>query len=187
VKLEFREALIGFFGPGASSEEGYRIGREAGHAFALRATAFIDDLEAFESDPEHKARLEGEIDWAPVGRALPLTAGALQLFVPRSFGRALTYRLRFQGEGKRFELRGEKRLGRRPGLRQLTTLYSDLFEEGEEEPVYRGILRVPIAEALRFGLEIRVPGKGFLGSLGATSRFLRFAQRQLLASVKARS
>jgi hypothetical protein len=175
MKLEFREVLRGVVGAAESAEDGY----QTGSAFSFQAKATIEDLDAFEADPEHRARLEGKVDWASLPDSPPLGSSEVRLFVPRAGGRAFLYRLSFESGGTRFELRGEKRLGARPTLREITTLYVDLFQEGDQQPVARGILRVPLGEALRFGFHVRVPGRGLLRSVGPALRFFRFSQRQL--------
>ena len=187
MRLEFREVLKGFVGPGQSATNGFQAGRQSGGAFAFRAKATIEDLDAFEADPEHRARLEGEVDWAPLARGLPLRNSEVRVFVAREGGRAHIYQLSFERGERRFELRGEKRLGHRPTFRELTTLYVDLLEEGYEQPVARGILRVPLLEALRFGFHVRVPERGLLHSIGPALRFLRFSQRQMKMAVPPRA
>jgi len=175
VKLSFQERLCGYVGAGPDDASGFAEGRRSGGGFSFRATATIDDLDAFEADPRHPVRLEGEAEYAPAGAGRLLEGAELQLLVPRPGGRALRYRLPFEAGGRRLELRGEKRIGARPGYRAFTTLYAELLEDGE--PIARGRLHVPPGEALRFAFGMRGAG-GPLSGIAPGLRLLRFVWRE---------
>lgn len=175
MKLSFRERLRGYVGNGADEAAGFAEGRRSGGAVSFAARATIDDLDAFEADPRHRVRLEGEAEYEPLGRGRLLEGAELQLLVPRPGGRALRYRLPFEVGGRRLELRGEKRIGAWPGYRSFTTLYVELLEEGE--PIARGRLHVPLGEALRFAFGMRGAG-GPLSGLAPGLRLLRFVLRE---------
>jgi hypothetical protein len=188
MRLTFREVLRGYVGHGVDHADGFADGRRSGGALTFSAVATIENLDTFETDPKHPALLEGTVDYAPIGRGLPIRDGVLHLFVPAADGRRLRYRIPFEAAGRRYEIRGEKRVSRRPSLRALTTLYVDLVEhrDAEEtlsssEPLARGWLRVPLVEAIRFPFTVRVPGRSRVSSVGPALRFLWFAQRQLAA------
>ena len=185
MKLTFREALRGYVAPSTDHAAGFAQGRLGGGALGFRALATIDDLDAFETDPTHPVALEGAVDYAPLGRDLPLRGGVLNLLVPGGGGRRLRYRIPFEAEGRRFEIVGEKRISRRSGFRDFTTLYVDLFEVHDAspapEPLARGRLHVPLAEALRFPFGMRGPGRSGLAALVPVFRFLRFVRREIAA------
>jgi cholesterol oxidase len=187
MELTFREALHGYVAAAPEHAAGDAEGRRSGGRLGFRALARIEDIDRFEADPDHPIRLDGEVDYAPLGGSLPLRGGVLNVFVVRAGGRRMLYRLPFEAAGRRYVIVGEKRLPRPPTLANMTTLFTDLMEEGRSEPIARGILRVPPLEVLRFGLHVRVPGRGLLGSLGPALRFLLFSQRQLRAALPATS
>ncbi|MFQ5666796.1 MAG: hypothetical protein ACE5I7_10245 [Candidatus Binatia bacterium] len=186
MTLTFREALRGYVGQGADHAAGFADGRRSGGALSFRALATIDDLATFETDPMHTVALAGEIDYAPLGGCLPFRAGTIHLLVPHREGWRLLYRLPFEGRGRRCLLVGEKRIPKRPGFRDFTTLYTELFGEGDSEGsdspgelLARGQLRVPFGEALRFPFTLRVPGHGAASSLRPALRFFLFVRRQM--------
>lgn len=183
--LTFRETLSGFLAEAADHEAGFRSGRLLGRAFAYHALVTIDDLAAFEADPDHPARLEGTVDFAPLGTSLPMRNGLMHLFVQREAGRRILYRLPFEAGNDRFVLLGEKRLRRRAGRwQEMTTLFADLHvADAEGQPVgmplARGILRVGVRDALVLPFTFRSPGNSVAGTARAALRFLWFASRQV--------
>jgi cholesterol oxidase len=182
--LSFREMLQGFLGEGPDHESACADGRRRRQVFRYRALATINDLAAFEADPDHPVALEGTIDYAPLGLGLPLLGGSMNLFVDRPAGRRILYHLPFEAPGGRFVVVGEKRLAGKRRWQEMTTLYADLYHpvgQGDSlgEPVARGILRVRLRVALALPLTIRSPGRSPVVGLGAAVRFLRFSARSL--------
>src|SRR5579862_9797878 len=77
----FREKMAGGFALGETDPEtGEKAGQSAGNVFTMHGTILIDDLERFMSDPNHPGSITGSIDFDPVGRNLPSTAGVFNLF-----------------------------------------------------------------------------------------------------------
>ncbi len=188
MKLTFRETLRGYVAPAVDHATGFAQGRRSGKALSFQALATIEDLDAFESDPQHSVTLEGEVDYAPLGRGLLMRDAVIHLFVPGPQGRLLRYRIPFEADGRGYLLLGEKRIGRWPSFRAMTTLYAELFEETRgadartaAKPLARGQLRVPFTEAIRFPFTLRVPGYALVSSLRPALRFLWFSRRQLTA------
>jgi len=182
--LSFREMLQGFVGQGPDDESACADGRRRGQMFRYRALARINDLAAFEAEPEHPVALEGTVDYAPLGVGLPLRGGSMKLFVERPEGRRILYRLPFEAPGGHFVLLGEKRLEGRRRWREMTTLHAELYRSAGQgdavgEAVARGILRVPVRAALMLPLTMRSPGRSPVVGLGAAVRFLRFSARSL--------
>lgn len=183
--LTFRETLRGFLAEAPDHDAGVRAGRALGRAFAYHALVTIDTVAAFEADPEHPARLEGTVDYVPLGTGLPMDGGLVNLFVWREDGMRIIYRLPFRAGTDRFVLLGEKRLRRGAGRwQEMTTLFADLYRADEEGravgmPLARGILRVALRDALLLPLTFRSPGNSALRTAGAALRFLRFASREL--------
>jgi len=183
--LTFRETLRGFLAEAPDHDAGVRAGRALGRAFAYHALVTIDSVAAFEADSEHPARLEGTVDYVPLGTSLPMGGGLMNLFVRRQDGMRILYRLPFRAGSNRFVLVGEKRLGRGAGRwQEMTTLFADLYGADEEGqvvgmPLARGILWVALRDAVLLPLTFRSPGNPGLRTAVAALRFLRFVSRQL--------
>jgi hypothetical protein len=186
TQLTFREALRGFLGRGPDHAAGFDDGRGRGGAVTFRAVATIDDLDAFGVAPTRPIALAGAIDYGPLGSELPLRGAQLELFARRDGELRFLYRLPFEASGRSYVLLGEKRLGSLATPTRLTTLYATLYETSVgadtpvSDPLARGILRVPLAEALRFPFAVRVAGRGALGSLWPALRFLVICEGELL-------
>jgi hypothetical protein len=188
--LRFTEALSGYMAASESHEAGYRAGRAAGGRVRYRATAHIDNLDSFLRDPQHVARMTGDVDVAGLGEGMPIDEGRIELFCCReglpagqASRKVIVYHLPFRQRERRYLLRGEKRIEDDPGFdvwKDMTTLYAELVDRSsapDGPPMAIGILRIGPLAALRMGFTFR--GGGLVATAKASLRFLLFASREL--------
>lgn len=142
--LEFKESMSGWIGIG---EPEYLAGRIAGQQentpIRFDARIIINNLEQFIHLPEHRARLEGTLTFAPLGGSLPMEDGIFNLFSlePATGIRLMVYSFRFTaGSGKQYYLYGEKHIKDDPGfdlLEDMTTLFTTIYAGPDAQaPIY---------------------------------------------------
>jgi cholesterol oxidase len=181
--LRFTEALSGYMTAADNHEAGYCAGRAAGGRVRYRATAYIDDLDAFLRDPQHGAAMTGVVDVAGLGQGMPIDEGRIEMFCRRESRKVIAYDLPFRQGERRYLLRGVKRIHDDPGFdvwKDMTTLYAELLDLSsapDGPPLAVGILRIGPLAALRMGFTFR--GAGLLATAVASLRFLLFASREL--------
>jgi cholesterol oxidase len=111
IGITFRETMSGGFALGHTDPgAGARAGERAATTLAMHAAVAIADVHRFVSDPTHTGRLTGDIDFAPLGRAIPASAGVLRLFCPADVPnmRYMVYELAFTLQGQDYYLAGHK-------------------------------------------------------------------------------
>lgn len=200
-RLEFTEKMTGAFGFGeteyragfatGSAADGGRpsgAGSTAGGALSFRLTISTDDVDAFISDPDHKAVARGWVHSEALGGRRPVESGLFDLFVdtgPRT--RHMLYRLYFtDATGRPLTLAGYKDVSPGPINRvwpETSTLYTRILDghiavqDGGQSAtsgvVGSGILRI---RPLDFAWQLttfRVHGPGLGGELAALDRFGR--------------
>jgi cholesterol oxidase len=181
--LRFTEALTGYMAAAEDYEAGYRAGRGADARVRYRATAHIDDLEAFLRDPQHSAAMTGVVDVAGVGQAMPIEGGRIEMFCRREGRKLIAYHLPFRQGERRYLLQGLKHIHDDPGFdvwKDMTTLYAELLDLSLAPggpPIAMGILRIGPLAALQMGFTFR--GAGLRSTAVASLRFLLFASREL--------
>lgn len=131
-RLEFTEEMKGFVTPGEADPS--RGGQAPGRAACMfHLTIKIDDVDRFVTSPDHEARAEGWVEYAPLGGRRPVERGVFNLFTHETdpSRKQMRYRLFFSdGSGHPFTLTGEKEIQDDPGLdvwRDTTTLYTRLY------------------------------------------------------------
>ncbi len=158
---------------------------EAG-AVPIRFTAQVKvaDLHDFMRVGEHRAGLEGTLDYAPLGSGLPMKDGVFYLFRPdpQTAQYKLIYRFGFDGsDGKAYTLYGEKTLRDDPGFdivddmtRLATTIYQGTPETGTVWA--SGEMRFLLKDLPSFVASMKVTGaKTPWTAIAARLAFLSFA------------
>src|SRR5437762_2950974 len=96
----------------------------------LEADVSIDDLDSFLVDPNHRARLSGEV--RVEGKSRFPAEGKVELFVvgDRPGQRLMRYEATFTNGSSQYKFVGTKHVGRATGLfvwRDVTTLYTTIW------------------------------------------------------------
>ena len=183
--LRFSESLIGYLAEGEDCQSAYETGRMAGNSARFWVTMRIPDLKSFIADPEHTAPTRGRVRLSGLGSSMTTEGARVHLFCRRNGQKRLLYYLPFLSEGKRYLLRGEKRLQNPKGLaawRQMTTLYAELVRlEDEGGPVLaRGVLHIGPRQVMLQTLSFRPEGTSNpIRFLTDCFRFLRFSSREM--------
>jgi hypothetical protein len=183
--LRFSESLRGYLAEGEDCWSGYETGRTAANSARFWVTVRIPDLKSFIADPEHIAPMTGRVGLSGLGSSMATEGACLHLFCRRDGQKRLLYHLPFRWEGKRYLLRGEKRLQNPKGLaawRQMTTLYAELVRlEDEGGPVLAtGVLRIGPRQVMLQALSFRPEGTSNpIRFLTNCFRFLRFSSREM--------
>ena len=155
--ITFKEKMSGGFALGETDPEtGAKVGKSAGNVFTMHGTINIDDLERFWDDPAHPGSITGSIDFDPLGRNLPSTAGVFNLFSPTGDPPVnyMVYELGFNAtDGKPYYMAGEKKVKQGPITEMwtaTTTLYTQLHQGTDKSgPVVgAGVLTLGLADLL---------------------------------------
>lgn len=168
--ITFTETMHGPFALGSDDPAaGAAEGERAGTILVFHANIRIDDIDAFVADPEHQARLSGDVSFPPIGGKLRSIDGVFQLFSPgdRPGLKLMVYEQGLEHRGKAYYVAGHKNVENDPGFDMwpdTTTLYTRLHEGPDKgAPVIgAGILRLDLKEFLRILSTIRVRGCGSL-------------------------
>lgn len=158
VGLEFSEEMKGHVAAGiqGASENDFREGEQRGRANggALRVWLwiYIDNLEEFVNDAAHEARVQGYIDYAPLGGKRTIERGAFNLFWadPISHTKRMHYALQCTGrDGQAYLLEGHKEIRDDRGWdawADNTTLFTTIHRGATtQDPVFsRGIIHVRV-------------------------------------------
>ncbi|MGQ9571789.1 MAG: hypothetical protein ACUVV3_01155 [Dehalococcoidia bacterium] len=183
--LRFSESLSGHLAEGEDCWSAYETGRIARNTARFWVTVRIADLRSFIADPEHMAPMTGRLRVSGLGDSMPTEGARVHLFCRRNGEKRLLYYLPFRWEGKRYLLRGAKRLQNPKGLamwRQMTTLYAELLRLDDEEGavIERGVLRIGPRQVVLQGLSFRPEGtRNPIRFLADCFRFLRFSSREM--------
>lgn len=183
--LRFSESLSGYLAEGEECQSAYETGRMAGNSARFWVTVRIPDLKSFIADPEHIAPMTGRVRLSGLGNSMATEGARVHLFCRRNGEKRLLYYLPFRWEGKRYLLRGEKRLQNPKGLatwRQMTTLYAELVRlEDEGGPVVgRGVLRIGPRQVMLQALSFRPEGTSNpIRFLADCFRFLHLSSREM--------
>lgn len=186
--IRFRETMAGGVMCGERDYlKGERKGRVAGHLLAMHASVQIDDLQRFIEDPQHPGRLDGTIDFTPMGEAIPARHGQFNLFTPatRPDTKHMIYELGFEHEGQDYYLAGYKEVRDDPGFdlwSDTTTLYSRIHRGSDAtcEIIAAGILTLGMSELMHLLSSMEVTGtESETEKLGALARFGSFFMGEL--------
>jgi predicted acylesterase/phospholipase RssA len=166
TELRFTETMRGAIGFGIDDPE-LAWKASAGAELAVRLTVEVGGVSSFLGDPQHEARLSGEVKSEVFGGTLPVERGTFNLFVEDTDGRRrMLYRVFFRdGAGHPLTLIGEKRVPQRPTRgpwTDTTTLYVrvlrghvDADSDDDPQVVGAGVLRISASGFLRQLLTFR--------------------------------
>ncbi|NMH65022.1 patatin-like phospholipase family protein [Shewanella salipaludis] len=189
--LTFNETMQGAFSlDTVEPAEGQGRGQVANTSLAMHASVAIDELQAFIEDPEHKGRLTGTIDFAPLGMGIQANTGVFNLFKPTEDPQLtlMVYELGFEHEGKAYYLAGRKEVrdGSIFGLwSETTTLYTRLHKGADKSgPVIgAGILTLGAGDLLKLMSTLGVTrAHGISAKAKTLGAFGGFFMRQLWAT-----
>jgi hypothetical protein len=179
--LTFRETMSGPFSMGETDP---RVGAKKGEAtpITMNATVTIDDLEEFQSSPQHAGRLNGQLDFAPFGMAIPASRGVFKLFSPVEdpLMKYMVYELAFTHAGQEYYLAGHKEVKDDPGFdlwKDTTTLYTTLHQGTDKNApvVGAGILSLGMGDFLKLISTVSAIGShGVKESASAVAAFGTF-------------
>ncbi len=182
--ITFKETMAGGFALGTTDPE---VGAKSKDELAMHATIQIHDIDTFIADPQHKAKLTGTIDFAPMGTGMVATSGVFGLFSP-SGDPALTYmvyELGFAHGGHRWYLAGKKHVKLGSPLRlwgETTTLYTTLHQGVDATGAIAGagVLSLGVVDLLKLMGTVQATDSDSLGeSASAIGKFFRFFAGEL--------
>lgn len=186
--LQFKETMAGGFALGVTeAAQGLAQGTQQNQQLVMHAEVRIDDMSAFVKDPEHRGRLTGSIDFAPLGMGMQATTGVFNLFKPTD-DPAMTfmvYELGFRHAGKDYYLAGRKEVRNGPVFRlwaETTTLYTRLHEgtDASGPVIGAGTLSLGVADLLKLMSTVRISGAdGLAARLKTLCTFFTFFARSL--------
>ncbi len=145
IGLEFTETMSGYVAVGASEPAvGAQAGRSQNTPLRFDVHIRIADLAQFFRDPQHLARLDGTVTFAPLGGTFPISEGSFNLFCidPATGMRQMTYDFRFMtADGNGYQLHGHKDIYDDPGVLDAVTDMTRLFTtirrgDGGGAPIY---------------------------------------------------
>lgn len=182
--ITFRETMSGGFALGTTDP---LQGARSTQQLAMHATIHIEDIEAFVADPQHQAPLTGDIDFAPLGMAMPAESGRFGLFSPSGNPDMsyMVYELGFQHQGQAHYLAGKKHVEVGGPWRlwgETTTLYTTLHRGADASgPVIgAGILHLGVAELMKLMSTLHATDAGSTGqSAEAVWQFFKFFSSEL--------
>jgi predicted acylesterase/phospholipase RssA len=177
--LSFRETMSGPFSLGATDPA---AGAAAGvSTLAMHATVFVQDLAAFQADPDHLGSLSGTLDFPPFGTGIPAHHGVFNLFSPTDEPKTkyMVYELAFEHGGQPYYLAGRKVVRHDSGLdlwKDTTTLYTTLHQGPDRQgPVVgAGVLSLGVTDLIRLLGTMEVPNGGPAQRVEAIASFGRF-------------
>jgi len=166
IGISFRETMTGGFALGQTDPRaGAQAGERGGTTLAMHAAVEIADLDRFVADPTHTGRLTGDIDFTPLGRAIPAHAGIFRLFSPSDAPnlRHMVYELAFNHQGQDYYLAGRKEVRNDGGLdvwKDTTTLLTRLHRgtDASGPVIGAGVLTLGVADLTRLVSTVRVTG-----------------------------
>jgi hypothetical protein len=183
TKMSFSEDMKGNFAfgdlPYAQAEQ---IGKQRNQAISFHANMKIDNMDRFLNSPGHEARIEGYINYPPLGGQLPITSGKFNLFAvdPDTGDRQMRYQITFKGkDGKTYLLDGIKNIKDEAGFDVFsdnTTLFTKIYEGGTTSGrvVSTGVMHISLWDTLRLVQSINVQAPDQTTKLKALSGFGKF-------------
>jgi hypothetical protein len=183
TKMTFTEDMKGNFAfgdlPFSTAE---KIGKQRGQAISFHANMKIDNMDRFLNSPGHEARIEGYINYPPLGGKLPITSGKFNLFAidPDTGERQMRYQITFKGnDGKTYLLDGIKNIKDESGFdifSDNTTLFTKIYEGGTTNGrvVSTGVMHISLWDTLRLVQSINIKAPDQATKLKALSGFGKF-------------
>ena len=181
--VEFTERMVGYISDrtAAGYEAAETVGRSFGAELAFTVTVRIDDIDAFVVDPNHQGTLTGTATAKTLSpEPLDVSEGVFRLM--RKSTDAVETRL-FEyimvltaRDGRRYRFHGQKNVHDdfRPGdlVKDTTTLFVDVVEDGGAAKAWRGILVIRAADFAKQVRTIRgFGGRSMLERNNAVAKF----------------
>lgn len=189
IGLTLDESLKGWIGVGRTDPvDGRMHGKVQGTSLVMRSHITVENLKRFLDQPDHACKLEGTVDFAPLGKGMTMHEGVFNVFVVdrRTGERQMVYETRVTSDaGKHYFLRGVKHIHDDPGfdvLDDMTTLFTMIYEGDDDTgQVYgAGQLYFPLWTTPGFLLSMDVIGDAsFTQKMSARAAFLSFAYGQV--------
>jgi hypothetical protein len=186
--VTFRETMAGAFELGLRDPKA--VSADA-PVLAMHAVIEIDDIAAFRADPQHKARLRGTIDYAPLGTGLVAPSGVFGLFSPSGDPKLtyMVYELAFEHAGKPHYLAGKKHVAVGAPWHlwhETTTLYTTLHQgsDASGRVIGAGTLSLGVGALLSLlgtlGATPAAPARSLWQRMGAITSFFVFFSGELM-------
>ena len=177
TQLWFHEQLNGYFSLGnLDPRVGYEQGKKAGTTFGFDVSIFIDDLDKFIADPNHKATCSGHY----LGNLMPgnpaIGIGVFNFMSPgQGASRLMEHHHTFESGGKQYRFEGEKNISHAEltfdEIKALTTLYCKIYDD--DGKVYAaGVLVFPTKDLAKLITSFHTQGSD--PDLFAKFKFLKF-------------
>jgi hypothetical protein len=190
VGLRFSERMSGYFLEGTEDfKQGALVGQRRNNQIEIRCRITIDDLDRFLREPEHTARLEGQLDYGDLGKRLSMQNGLFNLFVYDAVAgmRKMMYRFHFHSEsGQPYLFCGEKYIHQEHSptevIKDMTTLHTRIYhgQTTAGKVASAGILTFKATNLMElFGTLEVLNASSTLEQTGALTRFMSFVSREL--------
>lgn len=178
--LCFRETMSGPLALG-ETEPLAGAGKGRHTPFTFHATILVDDMDAFVREPQHAARLEARVTYAPLGEDLPVKQGRFNLFKAGDAPdiRLMMYGMTFEARGREYHLEGTKTIrdDKGPDLWRDTTRLYCLLHEGPDargEVIGAGVLKLGVRDVINIVRSMRSERPDAPGKAEAIARFGQF-------------
>jgi cholesterol oxidase len=172
IGMEFSEEMRGYITQNVKNaqkpeefKEAEELGKQEGNSLRFKLTIYIDDVDAFISEPAHQAQAAG---YVAVGASThTVERGRFNLFIedPQSHTKRMLYSLKFRGDDDQdYLLKGYKEIRDDPDfdvweiLQDTTTLFTTLHrcDDKGDEVVAQGIIRIHLQDFLKQMTTFRV-------------------------------
>jgi|GEM_PF-206101 len=186
--LTFKETMSGHFALGATDPRaGAAAGSSADQTLAMHAEVIIGNLDEFIANPMHLGKLQGSIDFAPLGENLASHSGVFNLFKPTDDvdTTRMIYELGFSANGQDYYLAGYKEVRDDVGFdlwSDTTTLFTTLHKGKDKtgEVVGAGVLTLGVTDLAKLLSTMRVlNAENTAQKTQALSRFGQFFMGEL--------
>jgi predicted acylesterase/phospholipase RssA len=185
TSIRFTEQMKGHAAAGETDPEaGKRKGKADGTRLDVKLTIIMDDADAFLTDPNHEARIEGTVESPILGGQRPVQSGTFNLLVHDTDPRKKQMRYRIvtsDGAGQPVTFTGVKYVENDDGIdawHDTTTLYVKLFDgvvdaahEAAAHVRGAGIIQIQPLDFLQQMTTFRTEGPSLAARIGALNRF----------------
>jgi cholesterol oxidase len=198
IQLDVTEWMKGHVGFGATEyAAGEAQGKREHTTFAHEVRIQMADIDRFTTEPHHRARMDGHVEW--LGEKRPFAAGEFDMLVDSTDRRIrhMFYRIPFEtADGAPLTMLGHKQLRDDEGVdlpADITTLYIQIYDghiPGHDFSVPSpgipkwppgakavGIIHISLADGIRSAMSFDAPGASTREKLDAIGKFLRFYGR----------
>lgn len=190
IGLRFSERMSGYYLEDTDDvKRGALIGQRRDNRIEFRGRITIEDLDRFLREPDHVARLEGQVDYGDLGQKLSMKDGMFNLFIydPVTGMRKMIYRFHFNSaSGQPYLFYGEKEIHQEHSstevIQDMTTLFTRIYHGYTlaGKIAGAGILTFKAATMFEmFGSLEVLNASTTLEQIGALTRFMSFVSNEL--------